>query len=212
MMKSKDMSNTKRFIAFDIGIKNLSFIDVSFNQSINQLMINKWKTIDISLTESGHIINTKDFHMLSENLMECLKQEYGNEQVSIDYIIIENQPVLKNPIMKSLQICLYSFFVYKQVVNKEKIGPIKFMNACNKLKPNKWLPKNELDEMGKSIESKNKYSVRKKLSVLMVEKTFELHKIEFEDADKWKTMYLSTKKKDDLADAFNMCLFSISAL
>ena len=47
-----------------------------------------------------------------------------------DHIIIENQPVLKNPTMKSIQIMLYSYFLLKN----KKMKSIQLVNACNKLK------------------------------------------------------------------------------
>ena len=45
-------------------------------------------------------------------------------------IVIENQPVLKNPTMKSIQIMLYSYFLIKN----KNIKIIKLLNASNKLK------------------------------------------------------------------------------
>ena len=42
--------------------------------------------------------------------------EYKSFQKA-EYIIIENQPVLKNPTMKSIQMMLYSYFLKKNICN-----------------------------------------------------------------------------------------------
>jgi hypothetical protein len=48
--------------------------------------------------------------------------------IEIDTVYIENQPALKNPIMKTVATFLFSYFVFK------KINTVKFISATNKLK------------------------------------------------------------------------------
>ena len=69
-------------------------------------------------------------------------------------IIIENQPVLKNPTMKSIQIMLYSYFL----IRNKNIEKIKLVNAYNKLK----VCKDKLSEENQQKISKIKDKYRKK--------------------------------------------------
>jgi len=104
-------------------------------------------------------------------------------------IIIENQPVLKNPTMKSIQIMLYSYFLIKN----KNINIIKLVNASNKTKVYKG-PKD--DELIKISEIKDKYKRTKMTAIrhcqLMINDT------------KFLDYFNSHKKKDDLADAYLM--------
>jgi hypothetical protein len=104
-------------------------------------------------------------------------------------IIIENQPVLKNPTMKSVQIMLYSYFLIKN----KNINIIKLVNASNKTKVYKG-PKD--DELTKISEIEDKYKRTKMTAIrhcqLMINDT------------KFLDYFNSHKKKDDLADAYLM--------
>jgi len=52
-----------------------------------------------------------------------------------DVICIENQPALKNPTMKTIQMLLYSYFLINGYTRDDsKIGNIEMINARNKLK------------------------------------------------------------------------------
>ena len=58
-----------------------------------------------------------------------------------EYIIIENQPVLKNPTMKSIQMMVYSYFLINGVCSESSsINNIEMINARNKLKAYKGPP------------------------------------------------------------------------
>ena len=105
-------------------------------------------------------------------------------------IIIENQPVLKNPTMKSIQIMLYSYFL----IRNKNIEKIKLVNAGNKLK----VCKDKLSEENqqKIAKIKDKYRRNKTLAIIHCEMMISDQKVlEF---------FNSHKKKDDLADAYLM--------
>ena len=74
----------------------------------------------------------------------------------MDYILIENQPVLKNPTMKSVQMILYSYFLINGVI-KNTVKEIKFISARNKLKV--------YDGPPIEVKVKGKYAKRKRLSI-----------------------------------------------
>ena len=57
------------------------------------------------------------------------------EFLNVDIVIIENQPALKNPTMKTIQMMLYSYFLIKGIVIEERlVSTIEMINAKNKLK------------------------------------------------------------------------------
>tara|TARA_B100000674_G_C37878050_1_gene932939 strand:+ start:83 stop:886 length:804 start_codon:yes stop_codon:yes gene_type:complete len=122
----------------------------------------------------------------AKNLYNTL-DEYSSF-LDVSYVIIENQPVLKNPTMKSLQMLLYSYFVIRGIIDKRNEELIiKLISARNKLKVYE----------GPEIicECKSKYQQTKKLGI-------EYCKY-FIKNDKEKLDYFNNhKKKDDLADSF----------
>ena len=120
---------------------------------------------------------------------KCILKLKELDLSNIKYILIENQPALKNPIMKSIQMIIYTFFVIEGVMdNKSPIELIHMVNARNKLKVYKG-PKIECNK-------KNKYAQNKYLS-------FEYTKCMINnELDKFKTLFNESKKKDDLADAY----------
>ena len=134
-------------------------------------------------------LGKKLFLKLDENkiFMEC------------DNIIIENQPVLKNPKMKSLQIMLYSYFLIKN----KKINAIQLINASNKLKVYKGKLDTEIECHLKGI--KDKYKKNKETAVEHSRKMI---------CDAGEKVFLekfnSHKKNDDLADAYLMCHYFIN--
>ena len=55
--------------------------------------------------------------------------------LTVDQVLLENQPALKNPTMKSVQMLVYSYFLIKGVtVTTSPTTCIEMINARNKLK------------------------------------------------------------------------------
>ena len=107
----------------------------------------------------------------------------------VTHVLIENQPALKNPVMKSIQMIIYTFFVIDGVMKEESsIETIHMVNARNKLKVYKG-PPIECNKKGKYAQ--NKY--------LSVEYTKDMIK---EDDEEFIKLFSESKKKDDLADAY----------
>jgi len=112
----------------------------------------------------------------------------GTILFDVDEVIIENQPVHKNPKMKSIQIAIFTFFIdhgYNQI--DSRIKNIKLFSARNKLKLYN----------GPTIDCniKNAYNKRKFLSI-------EYTKYYIKDNSQLLDFFNSNKKKDDLADCF----------
>ena len=132
-------------------------------------------------------INTNyDIFQLSKT---CIKKLSEINLSSIKIVLLENQPALKNPTMKSIQMIVYSFFMMKGVLDDSNpIDEIHMVNARNKLKVYKGIPI--------ECDIKDKYKKNKFLSVEYTKKM-----IESEDSC-FQTKFKESKKKDDLADSF----------
>jgi hypothetical protein len=166
------------------------------------ISINNWDVIDISQTLSGHQIAVKDFNMLSTNLLQILASRFSDTFV-YNTIAIENQPVLKNPTMKSLQIVLYTYFAMKSINNKTQ--KIQFVNAIKKLKPNKFISPEHIQNIQASIGQYSAYTLRKKISIQLVNHVLNDLDI-VKNKTEWDVHFQKHKKKDDLSDAFLMAL------
>ena len=123
-------------------------------------------------------------HELGKNLVVELAKY--PEFLNMDYILIENQPVLKNPTMKSVQMILYSYFLINGII-KNTVKKIKFISARNKLKV--------YDGPPIEVKVKGKYAKRKCLSI-------EYCRYMIRDDEKKLLFYNEHKKKDDLADSY----------
>jgi hypothetical protein len=105
--------------------------------------------------------------------------------LDVSHVVIENQPVLKNPKMKSIQMILFTYFL----IRKETIK-LHLVSAGSKLKFN---IKNEDTEKIEKLT--NKYVKRKKLAVEYCKYFIK------EDASKLD-YFNNFSKRDDLADAY----------
>ena len=151
-------------------------IDTSCNQTFDKI----FKTIKTKKLKKKKI----KIHELGKNLIiELAKYP---EFLNMDYILIENQPVLKNPTMKSVQMILYSYFLINGII-KNTVKEIKFISARNKLKV--------YDGPPIEVKVKGKYAKRKRLSI-------EYCRYMIRDDDTNLLFFNEHKKKDDLADSY----------
>ena len=128
--------------------------------------------------------------MLAKRLYQHL-DKLKEVLLDVDEIIIENQPVLKNPTMKTMQILLYAYFIMNGIL-KEKVKNIHFFSASKKLEA--------FDDVDNKIINtlshlSGQYQVNKKAAILY---TLEMIK----QNDKWFKFFNNHQKKDDLADAY----------
>ena len=121
-------------------------------------------------------INNNIFE-LGKNIVQKLDEK--EKFLNVDIVCIENQPALKNPTMKTVQMILYSYFLINGVPNN--IKNIEMVNARNKLKVYNG-PKIECD-------IKNKYNKNKFLAIKYCE-----YMIKNEDS-KFINLYNNSKKK-----------------
>jgi hypothetical protein len=171
-----------RIISWDIGIKNLAYCILVNNK------IEKWDTI--SLIKEDEKVKKISLNTLTERLIkEIMSKE---ELFNIDYVLLENQPCLKNPIMKSLQIIIYTVY-FLDKLKRKRINEILLINACNKLKVYKGPVIN--------LDVKSSYQKRKKLSVLHTQYFLK------ETGQEEILKNINKKKIDDLCDTYLQGLY-----
>jgi hypothetical protein len=140
--------------------------------------------------------NLKDLNTIGNKLIMKLNEK-KDILLGVKNIVIENQPVLKNPTMKSIQIILYTYYLINKLGDDYTI---KLVPANSKLKFNITTPK--IEEI-KTIQ--NKYQKNKKLAI-----EYCRHFIE---KDKKQLCYFDNfKKKDDLADSFLLIYYRINSI
>lgn len=137
-------------------------------------------------------IMKKDVNILCEKIgNELDKVKFGK----IDKVIIENQPVIKNPKMKTVQIFVSSYFIIRHNIDNKNETEIKFSMANNKLKYDK---KNTKEVLSKAKNYKDKYCLNKQLSIDYAIDVLNKNK---EKNKEWIDLLNNSKKKDDLSDA-----------
>ncbi len=122
-------------------------------------------------------------------------------------VLLENQPVLKNPTMKTMQTFLYSYYVMHGVqrprTGARTVGDIHCYCASNKLDIIKLLPPAAATDILRRVkEVKSGYSRNKKMAVYICQYLLEHGKGCADLAVK----FADKKKQDDLADSLLMTL------
>ncbi len=223
-----------KILSFDIGIKNLAFCLLD-----DQGLIEDWGILNISIDPVCNHCNKQNgkqcdktakyriddnFYLCSSHkLLKIYKEkkkknvpkkknpmlDLGKNMVNIldkkdnflnvDWVLIENQPALKNPTMKSIQMILYSYFLINGVSNQDSlIENIEMINARNKLKAYK----------GPVIECdiKDKYKKTKFLGIEYCKCMINENNID----DKFIELFNTSKKQDDLADAYLQGMYKLN--
>lgn len=214
-----------RVLSFDIGIKNLAFCDVSrIQRDTNDCvfyMIHDWQVLDISIGDKKHDIN-----QVIEVILAKLDVLFSSELCLYDAILIENQPVLKNPVMKSIQMIIFTYFhVLRQNRQKMKQGDeentndssssssfrtslfsIHLISASNKCKTKRQLSNERAKEIEENTETeakaKNGYKFNKKMAHNLTMAFLDSRIVNKEEMFRAYETYQTHKKKDDLADSF----------
>ena len=187
-------------LSFDIGIKNLAYCILYKNED-NTITIEKWD--NLQLLEDDEKCKGFPLNEITKRMYNKLNTEL--EDYDITEVLLENQPCLKNPVMKSIQMIIYGFFQYQTIILGRKINNIKLINASNKLKVGKNL--DEINNKEYIIKIKNKYTRNKKLAIEYTNWILE-HRIK--NHEKLYEYFNNNKKKDDLADSFLQGLYYIN--
>ena len=194
-------------LSFDIGIKNLSYCVLYKDETYDSINKNNIKIVDwgiIQLIDDG--VKCKGIPL--DKITKVLYDKLYNNFIDYDItkVLLENQPVLKNPVMKSIQMIIYGYFAYEKNIMGREIDNIKLINASNKLKLGKNLQ--DINNSEDILKIKSKYTRNKKLAILYTNH-FLKQRLIVEDYEKYNDIFNNHKKKDDLADAFLQGLYFI---
>lgn len=168
------------------------------NDNDNSLCTTHYKRLISSINKTDKLTKVKKDNAsdtthfdLCKNLIS--KLDALPELLDVDEVLIENQPSLLNPKMKTIASFLYSYFVTRGISdNKSKdLSAVRFISPSNKLKVNEDHSVSILS----GAKDDKKYKLTKQLSV---QYTKQLLSKETE----WLNHLDSYKKKDDLCDAF----------
>jgi hypothetical protein len=135
----------------------------------------------------------------------ALMQELDKIRIHIlepSVILLENQPVLKNPTMKTMQMFLYSYYLMRHLDLYNGLGGKKLQcyTASKKLDLIKFLPVIEQQRIQNILDKvKSGYQKNKKMSILIVEYLLKGN-------IKWLDFFNKHPKQDDLADSLLMTL------
>lgn len=112
-------------------------------------------------------------------------------------VVIENQPSLKNPRMKTISVTLYNYYMMRGIIDQKitnsTIKTVRFMSPSNKLKLANDGDTKQLIKL-KGDESST-YKLTKQLGVKYCREMIEMF-------PEWVLKFNSHKKKDDMADCF----------
>ena len=127
--------------------------------------------------------------------------------LQVDFVVIENQPSLKNPRMKTIAGTVYDYYMIRGLfdknITKSLIRSVKFMSPSNKLKlANDGDTKTLVRLKGDDAKT---YKLTKQLGVKYCSEMIQ----EFPE---WLKVFSTHKKKDDMADCFLQGMYALTAL
>jgi hypothetical protein len=195
------MNNSIHVLSFDVGIKNLAYCYLTYSSSVEDPLsftIQEWNVINIG-TDATH----NKIKYQSDILFQKLRELFYSK--AIDYVVIENQPVLKNPTMKSIQMMIYSFFKIMMLSQDKCVKDVVLVNACNKLKFATVILPRLLPDLQPMASDSNITCKYKKSKYTAIQYTKELLRCKCMHTE--LTFFNEFKKKDDLADTLLQGLY-----
>lgn len=166
-------------------ISNNAKLKDNFNQQVERLLIE----LD------------KFYYQLIDTIYDIDSKIVGN----LD-IYIENQPVLKNPIMKTISIVLFAYFNMKKINFPKKIKSVNFVSATVKTKLNLYNHIKQNFNVITKLITNNSYQNRKQYCIdIAKDIVWQLNNSVFNAAA--ISMFEFSKKKDDLADTLLYVLY-----
>lgn len=134
--------------------------------------------------------------LIKRNLIDLL--DSNMQFLDVSYVLIENQPSMKNPKMKSVAETLYSWFLIRGLVDKTGfLENIYYLSPSNKIK----VKNDDVDkELAKIKNESKKYKFTKNVGIIYTKDILK-------GQDKWIKFLDTNKKKDDLCDSFLQGLY-----
>lgn len=141
--------------------------------------------------------------LIKKNLVTSLDKKI-NYFKDIDYVLIENQPSMKNPKMKSVAETLYCWFMIRGIIDKKlnNLSNIFYLSPSNKLKINDIDLNKEIDMLK---DKSKKYKFTKQSAIIYTNKI-----LNFNNEKKWIDFLDTNNKKDDLCDSYLQGLYFLN--
>ncbi len=176
-------------LSFDIGIKNMAYCLMNDEGIIIKLGILDISNNKNKLDDVGNILIEK----LNELIIEI--EEYN--RIDLLEVLIENQPSLLNPVMKSIQMIVYSYFLIRNVdgIIKNKIELVSPSRKLIYMKEN-----NDIN-----LIFEKTYKNNKKNSIDFVMNYLNKNELN----KKWIDYLKIIKKKDDISDTIIQALTKV---
>jgi len=170
----------QKYISFDIGIRNLAYCIIQYNTETKKCSIENWDIINLCF--EGELVKKISLLKICSRLVNALNEKGIDSEI---IVIIENQPVLTNPKMKSIQMMVFTYFVMIGCENVYFFSPRCKFQAYD----------------GPVIECslKSKYAQRKKLAIQYCQYFIK-------DNPEYTDFFITHKKKDDLSDCLLQAL------
>lgn len=187
-----------RLLSFDIGIKNLAYCLMSLGDD-GIVHIEEWNVVNVfdDCEGGGDNVNVKKVSLgdIAERLITTLYILFDNENLDITAVLLENQPVQKNPTMKSVQIIIYTTFYQMKLINNRKIGEVVFISATSKNNLYKHIT--SFQELDQARQIEQSYKRNKKCGIIMCR-----YFLDSLSNNQMLEVFDTHRKKDDLADAY----------
>ena len=187
-----------KVLSFDVGIRNLAYVHVDVDVTAKRVSrVLHWGNID--LHDYAYDGNASAVGSVVRALLTGYP--FMNDPDAWDIVLIENQPSMKNPAMKTVQVAINAFFeMLIQAMQTEPSAAAAAAAAAAAKDPMICLvsARNKVGSCGGS------YAERKKLSVQRC-----LQYVESLGQEDMSRMIEQRKKKDDLCDAFMQAVWFI---
>jgi hypothetical protein len=134
---------------------------------------------------------------IKRNLIDVLDKNMAF--LDVDYVLIENQPSMKNPKMKSVAETLFTWFMIRGLVDKPNgiLKKIYYLSPSNKIK----VKNDDIDkELSKITNESLRYKFTKNIGIIYTKDILK-------NDTKWLDLLNESKKKDDLCDSFLQGLY-----
>jgi len=141
--------------------------------------------------------------LIKKNLITSLDNKI-NDFRDVDYVLIENQPSMKNPKMKSVAETLYCWFMIRGIIDKKiyNLSNIFYLSPSNKLKIDDKDLNKEIDALK---DKSKKYKFTKQSAIIYTNKI-----LNFNNEKKWIEFLDTQNKKDDLCDSYLQGLYFLN--
>ena len=194
--KKKDSSTCDKNCTYKYKPENLYFCTAHYKSALNAKQKHLSPQLIKNITVKKYPVEKLVFTLI--NKLDELAPHFAASK--IDEVIIENQPSLKNPKMKTIACALFNYFLIRGVIDKHHgmdIKNIKFICPNNKLKINE---DNTISVL-KGTKDGTKYKLTKALSVKYTKQRLTPEQLEYLEL---------FKKTDDLCDSYLQGCYYIS--